>query len=196
MKKEVPDRYQKKSTLLRVSIDEAERMHNEDGYDITVNDIKQIFDASDSWVGKYWVPFLSHIYYPHDNAKLWFKKDELWKRYEANAVAAFQQHPEYESMEWIIPEVYKKILARASVRRATMPWVRVELPSNDNGDYIVGMSVRRYQEKIAAALDEGKNLKIGRSREAVLRWFYMMRAIKITIFKKVFWVIRKKSQTT
>lgn len=194
MEKQAPNQ---KSTLLRVSIDEAERLCNEEGYDITVNDIKRIFDSSDSWVEKYWVPFVSHIFYPHDNAKLWFCRDELWKRYEENAVAFSQQHPSFSIVDYTFPKEYKKTLVRASKKRATMPWSREKLPRDENGDYIVGMSVRRYQEKIAAALDEGENLKIvGRSREAVLRWLYRMRAIKITIFGKVFWVLRKETQTT
>ena len=188
MQKGVPERYQNQPGFLDVSREEAARLHSEGDFNLTVKEMKRIFDASDSWVGKYWIPFVSHVYYPCDNAILWFSYDSFIKRYEENAIASFQQSPKLQT--GMSPDMEKKILAQESIRRAQIPWVKTELPRDKKGNYIVGCSVGRFQEQLEITLEEEKDSTIGRSRECLLRWFYKVRATKITIFGKVFWIVK------
>ena len=191
MEKDVPKRFQKKPAFMKAGMEEAARLRFEGGFDLAVNDMKRIFEASDSWVGKHWIPFVSHIYYPCDGAILWFSHDAFWKRYEENAAASIQPHPDISP--WASAKERERIIARSAVMRAKIPWESVELPRDEEGDYNVGASVRAYQEMVAAALAEGKKVRIGRSREAVLRWFYVVGAIKLEIFGKVFWVTKPEA---
>ena len=106
MEKGVPERYQNQPGFLDVSREEAARLHSEGDFNLTVKEMKRIFDASDSWVGKYWIPFVSHVYYPCDNAILWFSYDSFIKRYEENAIASFQQSPKLQT--GMSPDMEKK----------------------------------------------------------------------------------------
>lgn len=186
MEKEEAKRLHKETSLLKVSSEEAERLHSSGGYDMTVNDIKILFDASDSWVRKNWVPFVSHINYPCDHAKLWFCKDAFWRRYEENAVASVRKHPDIRP--GTSAEERDKILARASVQRAQMPWLRVELPRDKDGNYNVGMSIKEFQVQFEEDSKKTDARDCGRSREFILRRLYCLGATKIEIFGKVFWV--------
>ena len=132
---------------------------------------------------------MSYIYYPCDRTILWFSYDSLIKRYKENAIASIQRHPEIQ--HWKSEEEKQQCLRRKAVKRAKIPWETVELPRNKEGNYIIGRSVRRYQEHLEARLDEEKDMHYGRSREILLRWFYVIGAIKITILGKVFWVVEE-----